>query len=135
MPPPLSKARTTLDGSFVNGDRPNVETYPIAALIYFEFPARGDLPPVRMTWYNGGLMPPEPVELPTGQQLPDNGVLYVGSKGKMFHSSHGGTPELLPKELHDIAAQVPKTMERSPGHYEEWVQAGKGGPRPISDFD
>ena len=65
--PSSVEARTTLDGAFFDGDKPNVETYPVAALIYFEFPARGDLPPVRMTWYDGGLMPPAPDELPSGQ--------------------------------------------------------------------
>jgi hypothetical protein len=88
-----------------------------------------------MTWYDGGLMPPAPPELPSDQRLHDNGVLYIGSKGKMYHSSHGGMPQLLPRELHDEAAQVPKTMERSAGHYEEWVAACKGGPQPVSNFD
>ncbi len=134
-PPSTVESRTTLDGSFLEGDRPNDETYPIAAIIYYEFPARGDLPPVRMTWYEGGLMPAAPSELSLADRLPDNGVLYVGSKGKMYHSSHGGMPQLLPRELHEAAAKVPKTMERSPGHYEEWVQACKGGPRPVSNFD
>ncbi len=134
-PPSVVEARTTLDGSFLDGERPNDETYPIAAIIYYEFPARGDLPPVRMTWYEGGLMPPAPAELPLDQRLPDNGVLYIGSKGKMYHSSHGGMPQLLPAALHDAAAKVSRSMERSPGHYEEWVEACKGGPRPVSNFD
>ena len=43
-PPSVVEARTTLDGSFLDGDKPNFETYPIAAIIYYEFPARGDLP-------------------------------------------------------------------------------------------
>jgi predicted dehydrogenase len=133
--PVAVEARTTLDGSFVDGDKPNVESYPVAAIIYFEFAARGNLAPVRMTWYDGGLMPPKPAEMPAGQTLPDNGVLYVGKKGKMFHGSHGGMPALLPRELHDEAAKVPKRFERSPGHYEEWVTACKGGPRPVSNFD
>jgi hypothetical protein len=88
-----------------------------------------------MTWYEGGLMPPAPPDLPADQRLPDNGVLYIGSKGKMYHSSHGGMPQLLPRALHDEAAKVPKSMERSPGHYEEWVAACKGGPKPVSNFD
>jgi hypothetical protein len=134
-PPSSVEARTTLDGSFFDGDKPNTETYPIAAIIYYAFPARGDLPPVRMTWYDGGLMPPAPAELPPGVRLPDNGVLYIGSKGKMVHSSHGGMPELLPRGLHEEAAKVQKTIERSPGHYEEWVNGCKGGPRPVSNFD
>jgi predicted dehydrogenase len=133
--PTVVESRTTLDGTLLDDGKRNFETYPIAAIIHYEFPARGDLPPVRMTWYDGGLMPPTPPEMPQGGRLNDNGVLYVGSKGKMYHSSHGGMPQLLPAELHEEAAKVPKTMPRSPGHYQEWVLACKGGPRPVSNFD
>ena len=133
--PATVQASVTLDGAFLGDDRPNFETYPIAALITYEFPARGQRPPVRMIWYEGGLMPPTPPELPAGRKLPDNGVLYVGSAGKMYHSSHGGMPELLPQSLHERAKAVPKTMARSPGHYEEWLLACKGGPPPVSNFD
>ena len=133
--PTTVESRTTLDGSVLEGDKPNFETYPIAAMIYFDFPARGNLPAVKMTWYDGGLMPPAPAELPSGQRLPDNGVLYIGSQGKMYHSSHGGTPLLLPATLTEQAKAVPKTMERSPGHYEEWVRGCRGGQRPAASFD
>jgi hypothetical protein len=44
-------------------------------------------------------------------------------------------PQLLPRALHDDAAKVPKSMKRSPGHYEEWVEACKGGAQPRSNFD
>jgi hypothetical protein len=133
--PSFVEASATLEGSFFDGDRPNSETYPIAAIITFDFPARGQQPPVRMTWYDGGLMPATPQEMPAGRRLPDNGVLYVGSKGKMYHGSHGGMPELLPGVLLEEAKSVPKAMPRSPGHYEEWLLACKGGPRPVSNFD
>jgi predicted dehydrogenase len=135
--PAVVEARTTIDGSILEGQR-NFETYPIASIITFEFPARGDRPPVRLTWYEGGLMPPTPPEMARAKgwrRLHDNGVLYVGTKGKMHHSSHGGMPQLLPSELHDEAAKIPKTMKRSPGHYEEWLLACKSGPKPVSNFD
>ena len=127
--PTSVEARTTLEGTQLGGNKTNFETYPLAAIITYQFPARGKLPPVTMTWYDGGLMPPTPAEMPAGQRLPDNGVLYVGSKGKLFHGSHGGMPQLLPGTLLEQARTVPKTMARSPGHYEEWVLACKGGPR------
>jgi predicted dehydrogenase len=133
--PAAVEARTTLDGTLLDDNRLNFETYPVAAVIYYEFPARGNLPPVKMTWYDGGLMPSTPAEMPSGRRLPDNGVLYIGSKAAMFHGSHGGMPQLLPAELHEAAKAVPKTMARSPGHYEEWVQACKGGPPPVANFD
>lgn len=80
-------------------------------------------------------MPPAPDEMPADQRLPDNGVLYIGSKGKMYHSSHGGMPQLLPDALMEAAKAVPKTMGRSHGHYEEWVEACRGGTPPAAAFD
>ena len=56
-------------------------------------------------------------------------------KGKIYHSSHGGMPQVLPGELREHALKVPKTMERSPGHYEEFIRACKGGPKPVANFD
>jgi predicted dehydrogenase len=133
---PISvESRTTLDGTLLDGGKLNYETYPVAAMIYYDFPARGKLPPVRMTWYDGGLMPPTPSVMPAGERLPDNGVLYVGGEGMMYHSSHGGMPQLLPSTLHERAKTVAKTMERSAGHYEEWVAACKGGKRPAASFE
>ncbi len=44
-------------------------------------------------------------------------------------------PQLLPASLLEQAKAVPKTMERSPGHYEEWVQSCRGGKRPAASFD
>jgi predicted dehydrogenase len=133
--PTSVEARTTIDGTLLAENKINFETYPVAAVIYYDFPARGALPSVRMTWYDGGLMPANPVEMPAGEGLPGNGVLYVGSEGKMYHGSHGGMPQLLPAALHEKANQVAKTIERSPGHYEEWVAACKGGKPPVDAFD
>lgn len=133
--PTSVEARSTLDGTILADNKLNYETYPVASIIYFDFPQRGKLPPVKMTWYDGGLMPAVPAEMPAGQALPGNGVLYVGSKGKMFHGSHGGMPQLLPAELHEQAKAVPQTMERSPGHYEEWILGCKSGKQPVSSFD
>lgn len=131
--PMAVEAFNTLDGSELDG-QPNRETYPIASVIHYEFPARGKLPPVRMTWHEGGLMPPTPAELPVGEKLPESGVLYIGTKGKMYHSAHGGMPKLLPGELHDEARKVKKTMPRSPGHHTEWLLACKGQGKAMSNF-
>jgi len=133
--PTSVEARSTLDGSVLEDNKHNFETYPIASLITFEFPARDKQPPVRMTWYEGGLMPPTPAEMKPGQRLHDNGVLYVGSKGKMHHSSHGGMPELLPASLMEQTKAVAKSIPRSPGHYEEFLLACKGQGKTVSNFD
>jgi len=108
----------------------NSETAPLASLVRYEFPARGDLPPVKLTWYDGGLMPPRPAELEDGRRFgsaDDN--LYVGDKGKML--SHRLIPEAKMKEY----KQPPKTLPRSPGHHKEWIRACKGGSPAGSNFE
>ena len=58
----------------------------------YEFPARGGKPPVKLTWYDGGLLPPKPVELGENEILnPTGGALLVGSKGKLMHDTYGRT--------------------------------------------
>lgn len=131
--PTAVEALNTLDGSEIDG-KPNFETYPIASVIHYDFPARGKLPPVHMTWHEGGLMPPTPPEMPAGKSLPTSGVLYIGSKGKMFHEAHGGTPQLLPVDLIQHALTVEKSMPRSPGHHKEWLLSCKGSGTAMSNF-
>lgn len=131
--PSAVESVVTLDGLEIDGKR-NYETYPVTTVIYYEFPARGKLPSVKMTWYEGGLMPPTPAEMPSDSRLPGNGVLYVGSKGKMYHGSHGGMPQLLPLELFEEARTIQKTMTRSPGHHAEWLLACKGQGTAMSHF-
>jgi predicted dehydrogenase len=108
----------------------NSETAPLSSVVRYEFPARGDMPPVKLTWYDGGLMPPRPAELEDGRRFgsaDDN--LYIGDKGKML--GHRLIPEAKLKEY----KQPPKTLPRSPGHHKEWIRACKGGPPAGSNFE
>ncbi|OHB79017.1 MAG: hypothetical protein A2V98_00390 [Planctomycetes bacterium RBG_16_64_12] len=92
----------------------------------FEFPARGDMPPLTLSWYDGGLKPPRPEELEPGRGMGD--VLYIGEKGKMM--GH----RLIPESAMQSYGRPPKTLPRSPGHDEEWVAACRGGPPAGSNF-
>ncbi len=74
----------------------NGATFPTATTTYYEFPARGSMPPVRMTWYDGGLTPPKPEEIGDEQLNGEGGILYIGSKGKMMQETYGLNPRLLP---------------------------------------
>ncbi len=65
--------------------RVNTESYPVASMVTYEFPARGKMPPVTITWYDGGLKPPRPEELEPGQQMGTGRTLYVGDKGKILN--------------------------------------------------
>ena len=107
----------------------NNETYPVASMVTYRFGARGDMPPVKMTWYDGGLRPPRPEELGDNQQFGTNGTLFVGDKGKMF----GYT--IIPESRRKEFGKAPKVLERSPGHHQEWIDACKGGKPAGSNFD
>lgn len=110
------------------------ETWPLASIVTWEFPAREGMPPARVTWYDGGLRPPRPPDLETGRDLPKDGVLYVGDKGKMFSATAGGIPSLIPESKMQSTALPPKTIERRSGIYGEWMEAIRGGPVGSEDW-
>jgi hypothetical protein len=107
----------------------NDETAPLASIVRYEFPARRGLPPVKLTWYDGGLMPARPPELKEGLRFGNaDDSLYVGDKGKML--GH----RLIPEERSKEYGKPPKVLPRSPGHHKEWILACKGGQKAGSDF-
>ncbi len=112
------------------------ETVPVAAMVHYQFPARGDMPPVKLHWYDGGLLPERPAELEVNRELdPEDGIIFVGDKGKMLVTGWGGEhPRLLPESLDKAYQRPPKTLPRSIGHYQEWVVACKTGSPTRSDF-
>jgi len=113
------------------------ETVPVAAMVHYQFPARGDLPPVKLHWYDGGMLPERPGELEENRQLdPEDGIILVGDKGKILVTGWGGEhPRLLPESRDKEYQRPPKTLARSKGHHREWIEACKGGPAPRSNFD
>jgi predicted dehydrogenase len=115
--------------------RINGETVPEAAIIHYTFPSRGEMPPVKLTWYDCGLMPPVPEELPPGTKLDGNGVLLVGDKGKILSGGWSRDPRLLPESRMKEYKQPPKTMPRVASHDRAWIDAAKGGAPASSNFD
>ena len=94
----------------------NKATYPMATTTYYQFPARGDKPAVKLNWYDGALFPPRPEELGETRLNPTGGVLYYGSKGKLMHDTYGFNPKLLPQALADSAPTPPQTAA---AHHDE----------------
>jgi predicted dehydrogenase len=113
----------------------NKESYPSATMTYYDFPARGSRPPVRLTWYDGALLPPGLEALGAGQMSKDGGVLYVGDKGKLIHETYGANPRLLPQSLHDSVGAPPRKFARiGTSHEMNWVDACKGKAEASSPF-
>ncbi len=104
----------------------NKETYPLASIVRYEFPARGDWPAVKLSWYDGGLKPDWPDGLDADRGLGSNGTLFIGDKGAML-AGRQSDPLIFPESRRNEFEPPPKTLARSIGHYEEWVEACKGG--------
>ena len=113
------------------------ETLPLACTVHYEFPARGDMPPVKLHWYDGGMLPARPDELEENRELSaEDGLIFVGDKGKMYVEGWGGnSPRLIPEEKMKAYKPPPKTLPRSIGHHEEWIAACKTGSATRSNFD
>jgi predicted dehydrogenase len=125
----------------------NPETYPAWATITYEFPARGDLPPVKVTWYEGAKDKekkqrnlPDASLFPPGTKLSDSGSLIVGSKGKMFSpNDYGAKQILLPEESFKDYKDPEPTLPRIEGgkgeddkQKKEWVDAIRAGKPSIA---
>ncbi|MBL7219169.1 MAG: Gfo/Idh/MocA family oxidoreductase [Phycisphaerae bacterium] len=114
----------------------NDETGPLASTIYYEFGARGKKPPVRVTWFDGGIMPPWPVGLEITRRRGDNeGVVFIGETGKIICTCYGGGPRIFPESKMLAYKRPPKTIPRSIGHYREWIAACKGGKPAGANFE
>jgi predicted dehydrogenase len=125
-------APTTIDATTC-GNTP--EVHPLAAIVTYEFPARGDMPPVKVTWYEG-LRPPRPAELEDGRQMPaEGGALFKGTEGTIMCGVYGESARIIPEAKMQAAKLPEKTIPRVQGsHEQDWVRAAKTGEPAGADF-
>ncbi|MGE0442295.1 MAG: Gfo/Idh/MocA family protein [Gemmatimonadales bacterium] len=112
-------------------------TYPQAMVAHYEFPAKGSRPAVRMSWYDGGLMPARPEHLPDDVRLDrEGGVVFIGDRGILVHGTYGEKPTIYPESLREAAAAVPQRIPRiTTSHEMNWVNACKGQGQASSPFE
>ena len=96
-----------------------------------EFPARGDLPPVTLNWYNGGPYPAFAKERGLSQWR--SAVLFIGSDGMLI--SDYGKHKLLPEEQFADFKRPEPFIPNSIGHHREWTEACKTGGPTTCNFD
>jgi predicted dehydrogenase len=113
--------------------RVNEETYPVGSMITYQFPARGEMAPVKLIWYDGGLRPPRPAAIRDGDVMGTNGLLLVGDDGVLM--TDWSRWRIYPRQRSEEYGSPPKKLPRSPGHHVEWLNACKGGSAAGSSFD
>jgi hypothetical protein len=124
-------------------------SFPKWEIIRYDFPARGEMPPVRINWYNGPGQAPGPrdmIEQMIARRLDwgdagekkwadHAGCLLIGDKGMIHSTGHNMSFTLLPQDKFKDFEGPPPSLPRSRGHEREWLDACKGGPAPMSSFD
>jgi predicted dehydrogenase len=108
----------------------NAQTAPLGSVIKYSFPARGEMGPVDVYWYDGTFKPERPAGIPESEKLGDgnNGSLLVGTDGVATAGEYGGDPRLLPdarmKDYRFPAEQIERVRGQNP--YYNWIAACKG---------
>ncbi|MGD0094077.1 MAG: hypothetical protein ABSE73_29565, partial [Planctomycetota bacterium] len=134
--------------------------YPICTRIRWDFPAREDMPPVKLYWYDGKRQgvkkaeqgdtpdsvgkaarnrPPLVVELEKkySRDLGGNGTLYIGEKGIMYTGTYGEGTRIIPEEAHKAFPPPEKTLARimkGTTHHGDFFRACRGGEPACSNF-
>jgi len=107
----------------------NKDSYPKWSIITYEFPALGDRAALKMVWYDGGKkVSPDVIG---GKNPAISGSAIVGDKATMYAPGDYAENEIV--IIGDVTA--PKVeYTRSPGHFQEWVRAIRGGEPAMSNF-
>ena len=129
-PPPTSVECGRQEGK-------NQHTFPKLSVIRFDFPARGTMPPEKVLWHDGGLLPDSPAGIPANERIGDgrNGSPFIGDKGIMSTGEYGEGTRLHPADRMKDYKMPPPLLTRSPGHYRDWIRACKGGDPACSRFE
>jgi predicted dehydrogenase len=114
----------------------NHDSYPKSSKITYEFAEYNGRAPLTMIWYDGGNLPPKdliPKELlPESGNVPESGSLIIGDKATLYSPGDGGAGGHIVPALSAADADVP--YPESPGHWEEFVRAIRGGQPATSNF-
>lgn len=125
----------------------NTDSAPVASKVSYKFPARKNLPylalpELELTWYDGGLMPPRPWDLPNDAPMkPGGGFMFIGTEGTLIAESYGANWKTY-KNGEAFTPQTKVDLGRIPDHplgggrHEmHFVECCKNGGSPASNFE
>ena len=102
----------------------------------FDFPKQELLPAFKLVWHDGGMKPRTPEELDLdGKELPREGMMFVGEKGKILASFHGANPRLLPeKRMVEYTGSAEPPEEKMTRNERAWIDAFRTGSESPGTF-
>jgi predicted dehydrogenase len=105
----------------------NGDSFPKASMLKWTFPKKGRRAAFDAYWYDGGLRPDFPTDLEIDRRMPSTGNLFIGTKATMLVSGdYGNSPRIIPEARMKDVGKPEQILERSPGHYQEWIEAASG---------
>ena len=116
-------------------------SFPEAGVMRFKYPAKGSRPAVDLIWYEGGMRPPTPEELDEDhKELPAEGMMFVGDKGKILSGFRVEGPRLIPEKR--MAGypppEPPRRQQREAGQVspgiKQWIACCRGGAQSPGSF-
>lgn len=112
-------------------------SFPKSGTIRMKYPAAGDNGPIDIFWYDGGMKPPTPDEFfPTGEELAREGLMFIGTEGKIIGAFGGENPRILPESrmraFEEAFTTDVSTLKQEP---DEWIDAIRNGARSRSGFE
>jgi len=115
----------------------STEVFPISSKVIYQFPARGTMPPLKLTWFDGHFKVPRPPMLEAKRQMPDSGAVIYGDKETLMHDSHGATGvRVIPETRMQTFKRPAKTIPRvTLSHEQDWIRACKDGRSASSNFE
>jgi hypothetical protein len=109
-------------------------------MVHMDFAAKGSRGPLRLTWYDGGLMPPRPAGLGQAElrlfARRGEGIMYVGDKGLIVGGFNGQNPKVYPENPKYQAPPARRGAQGEPEDFaiDTWLKACKGAKTGEADF-
>ena len=110
-------------------------SFPFASSARFKYPAKGTRPEVDLIWYDGGMKPPVPDELyEDNKELPAEGMMFVGDKGKILAGFHVDDPRLIPEKRMSTMSALKEVKKEKTSGFQQFIDAIKSGKQCPGNF-
>ena len=111
----------------------NQISFPRSSIIHWEFPARGDMAPLSLFWYDGGMRPILPdLQFQARDLQWFGGLIFIGDDGILIA---GPQPRLLPDSKMRDFVPPPETLPRPMPELDQWIQSCRGGAPTLANYE